>query len=190
MSKTLLLSPARLKAVSEAHSNVDEKIIQRAIETAQDLELEMILGTTLMEALKTKVAANVWTGGNAIYKVLLDQHVEPALIWYTMVELLDLITYKVGNKGVMKRVAEEAQPISNSEKAELIRRYKSKAEIYGDRLVRYLITNASSFTEYTNAERTLDKEIPRGRGWSAGFYFEDDNPRTNNDRPTDRPKDI
>jgi hypothetical protein len=173
MSEALLISPGRLKSASEVHSNVDDKIITRAIITAQDIEIEMILGSKLMDKIKELITSgDISQGANQKYKTLLEDHIENALIYYTMEELMDLVTFKVMNKGVMAREADEARPIGSTEMLSLKRRYRSKAEIYGDRLMRYLIQNSNLFDEYNDPDSDISSEVPRGKGFNSGFYLD------------------
>jgi len=170
MAITYLISPARIKAITEVHDNVDDKILKRAILTAQDIELEVILGTALTNKLKEYVTAGT-LGSHAAYQTLINDYVENCLAYYALEQLVDLITYKIYNKGAMKREAEETQQLTSSELLDLKRGYRTKAEIYGDRLIRYLIQNQSSFSEYLSGNTELQNEKPKKRGWSPGFSF-------------------
>lgn len=171
MANTYLISPARLKAASEIHENVDDKICKRAIRSAQDIQLEQVLGTTLIEKIKALVSSGLTAPENEKYKTLLDEYIEDALIYFALEEILDLSSFKIMNKGVMTREAEEAQPIRTGEREALKRRYRSKAEHYCDRLTRYLIANAEDFPEYASPDSGIDKIKPKKSGWNMGFYF-------------------
>ena len=173
MSETYLLSTSRFKTISEVHTNTDDKIVKKAIQLAQDIELEQILGTTLVDALKTKVSAGTIDDvGNENYLTLLNDYIENVICYYALEELVDLITFKVMNKGVLKREAEDTVMSGADERAALKRRYRTKAEIYADRLIRYLVKNETLFTEYLNHSTDIDKEQPRKQGWNPGFYFD------------------
>lgn len=174
MAQTYLISPARLKEASELGEAVDDKIIKLAIQAAQDMDVEMILGTDLMDKIKSLLPTAINDPGNAAYKTLLNDYLENCLIFYTMDHLLDLISVKILGKGAMKREASEAQPLSNAERADRKREYKRKAEFYADKTIRYLIVNQTSFTEYMNPELTLDKVHPKKRDpFTTGFYLDE-----------------
>lgn len=175
MGQTYLISPARLKEASELHSNVDDKIIKVAIQSAQDMEIEQVLGTDLMNKLKSLMPTAIDSGGNAAYKTLLNDYLENCLIYYTLEHIMSLISTKMLNKGAMKREAEEAQPLSNAEREDRKREHKRKAEFYADKMMRYLITYQSSYPEYYGNSLTLDKIAPRRTSiFNTGFNLDDD----------------
>lgn len=165
-----LISTTRLKEVSEIHANVDDKILKRAITVAQDVYLESILGTRLLNHIKSLLPTTILSG-NAAYKTLLDDYIEPTLIYYSLLEGLDLIAFKLTNKGVLKREAEEAQPALSDERRGLINNYKEKAEHYGDRLVRYLVANSTTLPEYSESPADLSELPGRKDTFHGGFYF-------------------
>jgi hypothetical protein len=174
MSQIYLISPARLKEASELGENVDDKIIKLAIQSAQDMDVEMILGTDLMDKIKSLLPTDISSPGNSAYKTLLDDYLENCLIFYTLDHLLDLISVKILGKGAMKREAAEAQPLSNSERADRKREYKRKAEFYADKVIRYLIVNQADFPEYSNPEQALDKVQPKKKTpFTTGFYLDE-----------------
>jgi hypothetical protein len=185
MAQTYLISPARLKEASELGSNVDDKIVKLAITTAQDIEIEQILGTDLMDKIKSLVPTAINDPGNAAYKTLLNDYLENALIFYTLEHLMPLISVKLLNKGAMKREAEEAQPLSNAEREDRKREHRRKAEFYADKMMRYLIVHQEEYPEYINPDLTIDKTAPRRKAsYKTGFYLDDDNPpKRNNGNP-------
>lgn len=170
-SVVYLLSPARLKTASELQENADDKVIKRAIKAAQDIHLEQILGTKLLDKISSLLPGHIHNPQNEDYKKLLDEYIEDVLIYHSLEELLDLLSVKFMQKGAMKREAEDAIPLSQSELEAMKRRYRSKAQHYEDRLIRYLVANDTKFPEYLDPGDTVDLVKPRKKGSSSGFVF-------------------
>ncbi len=167
-----MLSQSRLKQASELQENVDDKTVKRAIKLAQDMYLEQILGTRLREKIESLLPTDISQGGNAVYQTLLHDYIEEVLIYRSLEELMDLITVKLMNKGAMKREAEEAQPLGREELAEIKRKYRNKADHYEDRLIRYLVANATDYPEYQDPGSSVAEIKPVKNTYTSGFCFD------------------
>lgn len=82
MEKVLLISEATLKKYTLINDNVDGMYILPAIQSAQDVDLDTIIGT----ALNTKLQELVKTGDivseeYSAYKLLLDDYITPYMCW-------------------------------------------------------------------------------------------------------------
>ena len=85
----LLISEDKLKTYTALNDNVFGKVICPVIKTSQDIYLQQILGTALMEKLQTLVKENqIGSQENTKYKKLLDEYVAPYLIYETLVNLV------------------------------------------------------------------------------------------------------
>jgi hypothetical protein len=83
MKKVLLLSEQRLKEDSLVNNNVDSMYIFPAIQTAQEIGLQPILGTKLYN----KLLAVVENGGEDKYFFLIDNYVIPYLEMKVMADI-------------------------------------------------------------------------------------------------------
>lgn len=173
----LLMSDEMIKERSIVHGNTDAKLIYPDIKVAQDMYILPILGTALYEKLQAAVSAGVWTG-LADYKVLLDNYIVDALMYYTMSELPFSLNYQFWNKGIVKKLGENTETPSMSELVDISNKYKDRAQWYANRLRQYLRQNANEkFPEYLNPGNGIDTISPEGKAYSIPIYLgtDDDN---------------
>ena len=144
----LLVSEDYLKSNSTLDWNVSGKYILSAISTAQDVELQSILGTNLLESIQKKVYENeIDNYENSCYKELLDGYIQPFLLYQVLSEIVIPISYKMSNFGVMQSSDEKDYAVDNKQ-INLVRTYyRDKANVYKERLQNWLIYNRTCFPE-------------------------------------------
>lgn len=184
MSKNILLiSVDILKERTDIHGNIDPKLIYPHIKYVQDAFIKPILGSALFDKLQTLIdAGTISAGGNADYKLLLDEYLIDTIIWYVKSELQVDISFQTWNKGVVRKQGENTEMPSMSELIDLANRYKSKAEYYGNRMKYFLIDQSSrsqKYPEYTNPGSTVDTITPDQRQFTMPIYMGDSDGRDN-----------
>ena len=155
----LLISEDYIKSESNLDNNVSGKYLQSAIKLAQDIELQSLIGTKLLEALQKKcidwvdpnvegaVADSIDDPDNIKYKELLDYYVTPFLLFQVLSEVIVPITYKLSNFGVM-RTDDEKDIAADASQVNLLRKYyKDKADFFKARLQDWVITYYNDFPE-------------------------------------------
>lgn len=174
----LLMSDEMIKERSTVHGNTDPQLLYPDIKVAQDMYILPILGTALYDKLQERVNAGVWTGFEE-YKILLDNYIIDALMYYTMAEL-PFNSYQFWNKGMLRKIGQDTETPSMSDLMDISNRYRYKAEFYGNRLRAYLIQNANAkFREYLNAGNGADTINPDNTGFSMPIYLGDEGGRCN-----------
>src|ERR1044071_739508 len=140
MSKNILLvSDEMIKERTTVHGNVDPKLIYPHVKLAQDMYIEPIIGTSLYNKLLDGVDNNNLSGD---YKTLVDIYIVDSLMYYTLSELPQTLSYQFWNKGVVRKQGEDTELPSMSELIDLSNLYRNRAEFYSQRLRRYLLQNA------------------------------------------------
>lgn len=131
----LLISEDYLKTESFLDDNVSGKYLLTAIKLAQDVELQSIIGTVLLESIQKKVLENQIDGSeNKAYKKLLDEYIQPFLLYQVLSEIVIPISYKMSNFGVMQSSDEKDYAVDNKQ-INLVRTYyRDKANVYKERL--------------------------------------------------------
>lgn len=131
----LLISEDYLKTESFLDDNVSGKYLLTAIKLAQDVELQSIIGTVLLESIQKKVLENQIDGyENKAYKKLLDEYIQPFLLYQVLSEIVIPISYKMSNFGVMQSSDEKDYAVDNKQ-INLVRTYyRDKANVYKERL--------------------------------------------------------
>ena len=154
MAEILLCSETYIKSTTSISNNVAGKYLLPALREAQNVGLRRIIGSCLLNALKVLATpsgdpparpiddpANVW------YKQLVDDFVRPYLANQTNVNVLAMLTYKVGNFGVAKASDENLQPVGPEELGQQQYYYQSKADAACFDLQTWVLENRGHFPE-------------------------------------------
>lgn len=132
---TLLISEDFVKSNSTLDDNISSKYLLAAIVAAQDIELQSILGTSLLESLQKKVFENtINLKDNELYKTLLDGYIQPFLLYQVLSEIVIPISYKMSNFGVMQSSDDKDYAVDNKQINLVKTYYADKANVYKDRL--------------------------------------------------------
>lgn len=153
MTKVLLINEQTLKRYSAINDNVDSTYLLPAIQNAQDIDLDTILGTVLCNKIKNMVADGTITSEeNKKYKDLLDNYITDYLVWQTMSQIQIFINYKLSNSGVIENNDDKKSRIGYNESNALSSQYERYASSYANKLTNYLIKHVQMFPEYTKCE--------------------------------------
>ena len=164
----IFISEQALKENSIINENVDMKVLLPVIKLAQEKYMLPILGTGLYNELKTQITAATIT---VLNKTLLDDYIQPALIWWIMAEAPMPLTYKFMNKSVATRSSENANAASLNDLLKLEERFKDNAEWYSQRITNYLLQNIQSYPLYSNPGSGIDTIVPKKTMYSTGMYL-------------------
>jgi hypothetical protein len=164
----IFISEQALKDNSIINENVDMKVLLPVIKLAQEKYMMPILGTGLYNELKTQITAASIT---VLNKTLLDDYIQPALIWWIMAEAPMPLTYKFMNKSVATRSSENANAASLNDLLKLEERFKDNAEWYSQRITNYLLQNIQSYPLYSNPGSGIDTIVPKKTMYSTGMYL-------------------
>lgn len=166
MSNVLFISETYLKDSSYIDENVDIKLIRNSILETQDMRILPILGTALYEQLKTQIQANTKTTLN---NTLLDTYVKPALKYWVLLDSALILTFKVMNKSIVKRTAENTETIQTSDLDRLMDHFKIRAEMYSERITKYLIANNASYPLFYQPGNSVDTVYPKFNNYTQGL---------------------
>lgn len=184
MSKNILLiSVDILKERTDIHGNIDPKLIYPHIKFVQDAYIKKVLGTALYDKLLTIIEdGTITTGGNTDYKLLLDEYIIDAMIWYCKSEMSVDISFQMWNKGVVRKQGQDTDLPTMSELIDISNRYKSKGEYYADKIKLFLIDQSSrlqKYPEYTHPGSTVDTVTPEMRNFTSPVWLGDTDGRDN-----------
>ena len=162
----LLISEDYIKSESNLDNNVSGKYLQSAIKLAQDIELQSLIGTKLLEKIQKLVIdwkdpnkpvhpieppiydpTSIYDPENHRYKELLDYYIQPYLLYQVLSEITIPISFKLSNYGVM-RTDDEKDLTSDINQVNLIKKYyRDKADFFKTRLQNWVITYYNDFPE-------------------------------------------
>lgn len=149
--------------------NIDSDMLYSHIKTAQDIHLQPIIGTKLLEKLLSIVGDGTWQEPiNADYALLLTKYITPVLVYFFAVDFLPFSLYRIQNGGIYKHTSDNAIVAEQSEMNSLVQRFRDKAEFYQRRLNDYLCSNSNLYPEYysnTNDDMNPDNSGGTYHGW-------------------------
>ena len=144
----LLCGEDDIKTYSNLNDNTDGKYIAPAIFMAQKNDLEGILGTQLVRKIQELVGSNrIEDIENEYYKELLDEYIVDYLTYASIVRLIPIVSFKIGNSGVVRTDEEKVVGMSYNETFSLKDYYQNQADYLMFRMQKYLIANYSKFPE-------------------------------------------
>lgn len=144
----LLTSTEYIKSHSGLNDNTYDKMILPALERAQDLELEEVLGKCLVESLQEKVAdGTIAAAENIAYKELLDKYIQPFLTYTVLSNITLEIGQVMGNGGINTVSDEHRQTLSFEERGQMQDYWKHHADGYKLKMQVFLKQNVSAYPE-------------------------------------------
>ena len=147
-NNVLLISEDALKTYSNLNKNTFGDWILPAIREAQEMGLMPIIG----ECLYNKICELVADGSiNDIlftaYKDLLDDKIQPYLIYKTLSNIIPILNAKMANLGVVVTNDEHVVNLTQSESDLLKSYYSERCDFYTKRLQDFIKSNQSAFPE-------------------------------------------
>jgi hypothetical protein len=169
MSKNILfISEETFKERTGASNTIDGKQIFPMVKVAGDMFIQPVLGSTLYKRLQTGVINNDL---NPYETLLIDDYITDTLIWYTMSMLPMSMGYQLFSKGFLQKTTEDSVTPSRADLELIENKYKSMAEFYSNRMVKYLQENYTLYYEYLNYGMGLDVIFPEKKVYTSPIYL-------------------
>jgi len=165
MAEVLFINDQYIKKYSQINGSVDPNLIYPSIILAQEKFLQPYLGTKLYEKLKADVAANNLSGD---YLTLMEDYVRKVVLWWTMVEVIPFLTYKIDNGSLVQRTMEDSSGVDDSTMKDFMGRAQANADFYRSLLVDYLCAKSNLFPEYLT--NTFPERYPLRNGSPMSSY--------------------
>ena len=164
--EALLITRKDIVKYSNLNGNIDNDKMLQFVKLAQDIHLERILGTDLLQRIKADIIAGTLSDP---YLTLLTTYIKPMLIHWSLVEIIPFNAFQIANGGVFKHNSENSDSVSKSEIDFLTEKYRKVADHYTERFTSYMCYNNSLFPEWqTNTEEDLR---PRNDGAFCGWVL-------------------
>lgn len=153
MTNILLISEDKIKTELALDDNLYSKHLLPAIKQAQEIELQSIIGTSLLNHIYELIENNLINEDeNIIYKSLIDNHIQDYLMYQTLVEIIPILAVKLDNIGVVINQDEKVTNISKERVDYLISFYQYKADFFKKRLQDYLCKNYNLYSQYLTCD--------------------------------------
>ena len=152
-----LVSETTLKKLTLINDNVDVCYIGPAIEKAQDMGLQPLIGTRLFDKLCQLVAdKNIGSADNLAYKTLLDDYITPYLCQRVMADIQVPLFAKIRNAGIVQSQDQQTQQLTKGNVDYIRADYEYNATFYGKRLTEYLCANSTKYPEWRTRRDVSD----------------------------------
>ena len=149
MARTYLISTDYLKEHTTINNNVDTNILNSPIWEAQEINVHQICGTKLYKRMLELVrTGDITLPANVKYKELLDDYVQPVVVYWAWLYSLPYLAMKAVNKGVQRQVDENSNNANLDEVHYLEENIKDKADFFSQRLADFLLQNRTDYPEY------------------------------------------
>jgi len=147
MATVLFITRTDLIKNSIIDGNVDTDKFIQFVKVAQQIEIKNYLGTALYDKISTDIASVSGLAGN--YLTLVNDYVQPMLIWYAQAEYIPYAAYSIKQGGIYKHTSENAETVSKTEVDFLVQKARNTAEYYTQRFIDYINNNSGLFPEYS-----------------------------------------
>lgn len=168
MAAGLFIDEQYIKEMSYVDENMDVKLIGPVIAEAQEIHMLEQLGTGLYNELSSQIDAGTLT---ALNRTLLDDYVCKSLKYWTMFEGIDSFVFKFKNRSIVKQNAENTTTIELNDLKRLKEQFRDKAQVFDERLTRYLIENSQSYPLYLNPGTGADIIHPKRNNYKTGIFL-------------------
>lgn len=155
MTQVFLISEQTLKADSLINDNTGSEFLQPAIELAQDIHLQELIGTKLLNKICALVEDDSITA-NTAYQTLLDSYITPYLEWMVTSLIQVPISVKTRNLGVVQTNDDRIYNLGLKDVQVLEQYYANKAAFYATRLTKFLKANTNIYPEYCSCDSCAD----------------------------------
>ena len=143
----LLISEDYFKKLTELNGAVDWNLLTPCVYVAQDKWVAPHVGDALMQRIKDGSVANDLTSD---YITLRDTYMLKPIVFWSLVEAIPKLTYKMDNGSIVTRSNEDMETVDDKIMKDEIDRAKNNALFYTKRLSDYLCANAHLFAELSD----------------------------------------
>lgn len=170
----LLMSEDYLKTNSNLNENCYGKWILPAIRESQEIGLRSIIGECLYDKICELVAdGSIVNIENTAYKDLLDEQIQPYLLYQTLSNIVPILNAKLANMGSTLTNDEHLVNLTQGESDLLQNYYKERADFYVKRMQDFLKANEAAFPELTcgcgKMQPNLDSNVNGVGIWLGGL---------------------
>jgi hypothetical protein len=128
--------------------SIDADRLINFVRTAQDKYILDLLGTVLFKYLQAKIEDGTINELNSYYQDLINEHIKPTLIWYSVVEYLPFSGVQFKSEGAVKHESEQSKAVGKNEIDYLLQKSTNNADYYATRMQDYLIAYSNQIPQY------------------------------------------
>lgn len=150
MTVQLIFNEKDVKDLSPISQNLAGEYLGPAMFEAQEIGLENILGSRLLDALKDHETAGDWEQYPAYAD--LRNKCRYYLIYQTIVNVIPKVSFKIANAGAVQTSDTNVQNLAPEKIDALTEEYQGKADYFCYKLQRWICANRAQFAELTTCQ--------------------------------------
>ena len=178
MLKVLLCSEDYIKSNSALNDNLFGKFLTPSIMEAQDINLQMYLGECLYKTILGMVAdGSITASTNESYKALLDDYVQPYLLYQIQANIVPVLNVKMANIGSVVSKDEYINTLSQGNIDLVQSDFQHKADFYAQSMLNFILNHSSEFNLDECACRSLRAHLDSSAStsiWLGGLSGQHD----------------
>ena len=163
---------------SALNDNLWGKFLLPAIREAQDINLQTYLGECLYKRILGMVADNSITAStNEVYKALLDDYIQPYLLYQIQANIVPVLNVKMTNIGSVVSKDEYINTLSQGNIDLVQSDFQHKADFYAQSMLNFILNHSSEFNLDECACRSLRAHLDSSAStsiWLGGLYGQHD----------------
>lgn len=176
MNQVLFVSEAKLKENTDVLENVDTKFIRNAILRVQRTKCLGVLGSDLFDKISNLIInGTIGDAGNSVYKNLLDDELQQAVMAFATAELFRTVSYKLTTKGALQFNNENSTALDLDTIKYMAGHFEDQGEYWLVRMRSYCTQFAKQgeLPEYQNPDYNDDRTIGPDRRvpWYNKIYL-------------------
>ncbi len=148
MSYALFISRNDIIKQTPLQGSIDADRLLPFVRTAQDKYMLNLLGTVLFYYLQLQIQAGTVDTLNSYYQDLINDHIKPTLIWYSVVEYLPFSNVQFKSEGAVKHKSEQSDSVEKDQVDYLLQKAMNSADFYATRTQNYLIAYSNRIPQY------------------------------------------
>ena len=159
MTDVLFISEKYIKTNSSLNDNVWGDSLLPAIRESMDINLQSAIGSELYQTLIEEVKTNTLS---EVHKTLMDNYIQPYLMYQTIAGLIPILGSKIGNIGTVVSEDEYVVSLSQGEREDLTYQYQYKADHYRETMIKFLKDN--KLIDCTESGTSISSSL-----WMGGY---------------------
>lgn len=147
VSEILLTNEQYVRGITNIDNNVQSKYLLSAMRESQEIELQEIIGSSMLNKLKNLIfTREIADEKNIVYKSLLDE-CQLFLAYQSIVKLCLTTSVKISNGGLQQTSDENLTVLNIEDTFTVQEHYQQKADYFGKRLQAYILENKEDLPE-------------------------------------------
>lgn len=170
MSYALFISRNDIIKQTPLQGSIDADRLLPFVRTAQDKYLLNLLGTVLFKYLQLQIQAGTVDTLDSYYQTLINDHIKPTLIWYSVIEYLPFSNVQFKSEGAVKHKSEQSDSVDKNQVDYLLQKAMNSADFYATRTQNYLIAYSNKIPQYLQSVGNQTEVYPdMGNAYFGGI---------------------